>query len=336
MLGKAGDLKCRSADIVFFVTRPAYPARGGTVGDYLSTRRFAATNPDIDVAVLTFGEAATKICIHGQRICIHQPDSGWVDLSKSRGFVYFPVSFELEDVTLRPPDDNGGRPSFGHRQWRVITELLEHTLPTIGACINHPARSRLSCNKLYQRSVLRSERLRYIPGLVTNDPASFPGRHRSDDRLIVKYISEGGDPQVQESTQLRTVSELVAGYRDRAPRMHQELLLSDHEVRFYVFEDDVHALRIEVRDKARFPDVRDQVRTPDEFSLTDQYDAWFGDLRQCVQGLGLSYATIDAIPTGGRLELLEVNVNGTWQWLPEPVARTLTDAFHAMLRRKLA
>ena len=118
--------------------------------------------------------------------------------------------------------------------------------------------------------------------------------------------------------------------------MHQELLLSDHEVRFYVFEDEVHALRVEVRDKARVPDIRDQARTPDEFSLTDRYDAWFGELRQCVKGLGLCYAAIDAIPTGGGLELLEVNVNGTWQWLPDPIARTLRDAFHALLRRKLA
>ena len=334
--GEAGDLKCRNADIVFFVTRPTYPARGVPLGDYLSAERFAATNPDINVAVLTFGEPATKVCVRGRRICIHQPDTGWIDLSKSQVFVYFPVSFELEDVTLRHPDQNGGPSSFAHRQWRVVTELLENTLPTIGTCINHPARSRLACNKLYQRSALCSERLRFIPGLVTNDFASSPEEHRAADRLIVKYISEGGDLDGEDSTQLRAVSELVAGYRDGAPRMHQELLLSDHELRFYVFEDEVHALRVEVRDKARVPDIRDQARTPDEFSLTDQYDAWFEDIRQCVKGLGLCYAAIDAIPAGGGLELLEVNVNGTWQWLPDPIARTLTDAFHALLRRKLA
>ena len=306
------------------------------IGDYLSTGRFAATDPGMDVAVVTFGEAATKICIRGRRICAHQPDTGWIDLSKSRVFVYFPVSFELEDVTLRPLDDDGQHSSFAHRQWRVITELLENTLPTIGACINHPARSRLSCNKLYQRSALRSERLRFIPGLVTNDFSTFPEGACRDDRLIVKYISEGGDPKGQESTQLRAVSDLVAGYRDGAPRMHQELLVSDHEVRFYVFEDDVHALRVEVQDKAHIPDVRDQARTRDEFSLTHQYDDWFGDLREYVKRLGLSFAVIDAIPTDGGLELLELNVNGTWQWLPNPIATTLTDAFHVMLRRKLA
>ena len=329
-------MKCRNADIVFFVTRPAYPARGNPLGDYLSTERFAANDPNIDVAVVTFGEPATKICIRGRRTCIHQPDAGWIDLSKSRVFVYFPVSFELEDVALRPPDDKRGRASFADRQWRVITELLENTLPTIGACINHPARSRLACNKLYQRSALRSERLRFIPGQVANDFTSSPEGHRAPDRLIVKYISEGGDPDGEDSTQLRAVSDLVAGYRDGAPRMHQELLLSDHELRFYVFEDEVHALRVEVRDKARVPDIRDQARTPDEFSLTDQYDAWFGELCEYVKGLGLSYAAIDAIPTGGGLELLEVNVNGTWQWLPHPIASTLRDAFHALLRRKLA
>ena len=329
-------MKCRPADIVFFVTRPDYPARGGMIGDYLSTGRFAATDPGMDVAVVTFGEAATKICIRGRRICAHQPDTGWIDLSKSRVFVYFPVSFELEDVTLRPLDDDGQHSSFAHRQWRVITELLENTLPTFGACINHPARSRLSCNKLYQRSALRSERLRFIPGLVTNDLASFPEGRRLANRLIVKYISEGGDPDGEESTQLWTVGDLVAGYRDGAPRMHQELLLSDHEVRFYVFEDEVHALRVEVRDKARFPDIRDQARTPEELSFTDQYDDWFGDLRAYVKRLGLSYAVVDAIPSDEGLELLELNVNGTWQWLPDPLARTLGDAFHAMLRRKLA
>ncbi len=333
---KAADLKCRNADIVFFVTRSAYPARGAPLGDYLSTERFAANDPDIDVAVLTFGEPATKICIRERRICIHQPDTGWIDLSKGRVFVYFPVSFELEDVALRPPDDSGGPSSFAHRQWRVVTELLENTLPTYGACINHPARSRLACNKLHQRSALRSERLRFIPGLVTNDFAISPEEHRAADRLIVKYISEGGDPDEEDSTQLRAVSELIAGHQDGTPRMHQELLLSDHEVRFYVFEDEVHAVRIEVQDKIRLPDVRDQARTPDEFSLTDRYDAWFGELRQCVKGLGLCYAVIDAIPTGRGLELLEVNVNGTWQWLPDPIARRLTDAFHALLRRKLA
>ena len=336
MSGKAVDLKCRSADIVFFVTRPDHPARGGTIGDYLSTERFAATEPGIDVAVVRFGEAATKICIRNRCICVHQPDTGWLNLSKSRIFVYFPVSFELEDVTLRSPEDNGGRSSFAHRQWRVITESLENAVPTFGACINHPARARLACNKLYQRSALRSERLRFIPGLVTNDLTSFPEGLRLADRLIVKYISEGGDPDGEESTQLRTVSDCVAGYRDGAPRMHQKLLLSDHEVRFYVFEDEVHALRVEVRDKARFPDIRDQARTPEVLSLTDQYDDWFGDLREYVKSLGLSYAAIDAIPSDEGLELLELNVNGTWQWLPNPIARTLTDAFHAMLRRKLA
>ena len=70
--------------------------------------------------------------------------------------------------------------------------------------------------------------------------------------------------------------------------------------------------------------------------MTDQYDDWFGDLREYVKSLGLSYAAIDAIPSDEGLELLELNVNGTWQWLPNPIARTLTDAFHAMLRRKLA
>ena len=328
-------MKCRSVDIVFFVTPRAYPARGVAIGDYLSTERFASTDPNIEVAVVTFGEPATRICIRGHRICIHQPEIGWIDLSASQAFVYFPVSFELEDVVLRPFDDNGGQPLFAHRQWRVITELLENALPTFGACINHPARARVSCNKLYQRSAMRSDRLRFVPGLVTNDLARLLEGRRPANQLIVKYISECGGPEGDASAQLRGVGDLVAGNRDGAPRMFQELLVSDHELRFYVFEENVHAVRVEVRDKAHFPDIRDQVRTPEVLSFTDQYHGWFGDLCEYVRKLGLSYAVIDAIPTDEGLELLDLNVNGTWQWLPVPLATTLGDAFHAMLRRKL-
>ena len=328
-------MKCRPADIVFFVTRPAYPARGDVLGDYLSIERFSAADPDIDVAVVVFGEPETRICIRGRRICICQPEAGWIDLSKSRVFVYFPVSFELEDVALRPLDDDGKRSSFAHRQWRVITELLENTLPTFGACINHPARARISGNKLYQRSIMRSERLRFIPGLVTNDPVSLLEQRNPADQLIVKYISEGGGSVSEESAQLRAVRDLAVGDRDGAPRMLQEFLVSDHELRFYVFEEDVYAVRMEVWDKLRYPDIRDQARTPEVFSFTDQYRGWFGDLREYVKELGLSYAVIDAIPTDEGFDLLEFNVNGTWQWLPDALASTLTDAFHSMLRRKL-
>lgn len=84
------------------------------------------------------------------------------------------------------------------------------------------------------------------------------------------------------------------------------------------------------------PDLRGQARTSEVLSFTGQYDGWFGDLREYVKRLGLSYATIDAIPSDEGLELLELNVNGTRHWLPDPLARTLTDAVHAMLRRKLA
>ena len=163
-------MKTSAPDIVFFITHDHYPSRNGMIGDYLSTRRFAARYPEIRTAVVKFGVPNSKVKISDDGIWLFQPGIGWIDVGATRAFVYFPVSFEPEDIALQPPGCEAGAPSFAHRQWRVVTEFLENALPTIGPCINHPARARLACNKLHQQRFAAAAGLRFIPGLVTNDP----------------------------------------------------------------------------------------------------------------------------------------------------------------------
>ena len=143
----------------------------------------------------------------------------------------------------------------------------------------------------------------------------------------MKYISEGGDVngEGQTSAQLVAPSGLADTGMASGPRMFQELISSDHELRFYILDDDVFAVRVEVTDKLKYPDIRTQAREPGRFSLTRDYAEFQGRMVAYARALGLRYAVVEAIPNGSDLGLLEVNVNGTWDWLLGDVAATLTD-----------
>lgn len=330
-------MKPSAPDVIFFVTHDQFPSRSGVIGDYLSTRRFASLYPEIGVGVVKFGVPESKVRISDDGIGLFQPGIGWTDIGAARAFVYHPVSFEPEDIALEPPGGEAGAPSFAHRQWRVISEFLENALPTIGPCINHPARARLACNKLHQRKFAAAAGLRFVPGLVTNDPRAVVKRGDGADQGIMKYISEGGDwnGEGETSAQLVAPRGLAETGMATGPRMFQELITSDHELRFYIFDEDVIAVRAEVPDKLRFPDMRTQAREPGRFSLTRDYAAFHGRLVAYTKALGLRYAVVDAIPNRSDLYLLEINVNGTWDWLSADVAATLADAYHRFVRSAL-
>jgi glutathione synthase/RimK-type ligase-like ATP-grasp enzyme len=62
--------------------------------------------------------------------------------------------------------------------------------------------------------------------------------------------------------------------------------------------------------------------------ITDVGPRWTHQARSIARCLGLDYAVIDALPVGDELQVLEVNANGVWWFLPE-VAEELEARFHA-------
>jgi hypothetical protein len=251
-------------------------------------------------------------------------------VSKKASLVlYMPVSFEPEDIALRPLDSVGADGLFAHRQWRTVAEFLEVTLGRHPNCINNPWHARLANNKLVQAEVLKRAG---APALSLR-PADVIPDGPKDGELVCKNLSEGARKSSTEFSNTRLVQ--GPGERLDYPLIFQRYIAADHEMRFYVFDNEILPIRIRRRLADGLVDVRAMPLAEADIEISFDYSAFHPQIVAASRALGLSYAAIDAIPENGELLILEINANGVWWMLPAPIQEHVRSAFHRFLYRRL-
>jgi hypothetical protein len=303
-------------DIVFFMSRPSFAGRAGPVGDYLSVESFARRNPDVPIGVVRFGDPSSHVSLDGRRILIEQEGQEPIEVTSARAFVYFPFSFEPEETVLRPAKD-----WFHQQQWRAVTQYLECRLPQLGPCINVPAHARLSSNKLYQLAVAGEVGIASPRTLVASRRPSIERAQALLGDWIRKNVSEG------DARLTRGVGSDCTDVGD-CPWMVQEFLEGHHEFRVYVIGSAVFPIEV-----SRPLQTHRQPATP-EYTIGEYTEA-FIDVAKLVHRLGLKYAAVDCILVAEKPIVLEVNPNGSWQWLPTEIKRPVQDAFESLVLRML-
>ena len=316
-------------DLVFFVTPPWRTTRAGDAGDYLSVARFAERFPDIETRTVHFNDPSSEITVTDGRMVLRQDGCGTIDLSGASAFVYFPYSFEPEDLTLRPPERAREDGSWEHRQWRAIQAWLENALPTWGRCLNAPLKARAASNKLIQMAAFRLP-LAVPPTWIGNDAGAatfLAGR-----RAVAKNLSEGtftgellGEGRILLA---RPAAESDGGAR-AAPIILQERIDAPVELRSYVIGDRVLTLEMSRAgtDEAH-PDVRARGLSAKDVALSEAWRRFDDDLIACARRLELGYAVFDLIPVGETLYVLEVNANGVWTGTWQQAGAPVRDALH--------
>ena len=310
-------------DLVFFVTAP-----WSTIsGDYLELERFQTRYPSIDTRVVNFNDPSSEVAVVGECTLLRQDGCGEIDLGTVKAFVYFPLSFEPEDLSLRAADLSHPEGHYDHRQWRVITQWIETSLPVWGRCLNQPQPARATNNKLIQRSVLR-------PPLM--QPPTWVGNHDnaatflSGRRAVAKNLSEGNHVGefVGQGRRLTRVTKPGDDARRETPIVFQERIDAPVELRSYVIGDRVYHLEFSrAKTDERTPDVRAADLTIDDVRIFDDWHHFDADLIACSRRLQLDYAVFDMLPRKDVLYVLEVNSNGVWVGRTE-AATPIRDAFH--------
>jgi hypothetical protein len=318
-----------SADVVFFVTPPWRTTRAGDAGDYLDVELFRCRFPGLDARVVNFNDPSTEIVLEGGSARLSQAGCGTIDLARIGVAVYFPYSFEPEDVALRPPAPETEEGPWEHRQWRAITFWLEDALPRLARCLNAPTRSRAASNKLIQLEAFRPP-LVLPPTFVGNGAEA--GTFLTGRRAVAKNLSEGTftGTLVGEG---RILLARAAGAEDGRPRaapiILQERLDGPVELRCYVIGERVLTLEMSrARTSEGAPDVRERGLRTEDVRLSPDWRRFDADLVACARRLGLGYAVFDLLPQGDRLNVLEVNANGVWTGTWAQAGAPIRDAVH--------
>jgi len=320
---RIGTTPMSSPELVFFVAASSR----NFLGDYLEIALFCERYPSIDTGVVHFGEPSSEIVIADGHTSIYQDQCGHLELDRVQAFVYFPVSFEPEDVALRTPQRVLEEGFYHHRQWRVVTQWIEYALPQFGRCLNEPLKARAAANKLIQRCAFQSP---------LAEPTTWVGNHDrtgaflESRRAVTKNLSEGHHigEFFGDGRRLAEVAVGADGNLREAPTLLQERLDADIELRTYVIGDRVFTLELSrERTSEAVPDIRATKLTVDDVRLSEAWHRFDDDLIACTRRLGLSYAVFDLIPDGDTLYVLEVNSNGVWTGRTQ-AASPIRDVFH--------
>ena len=247
------------------------------------------------------------------------------DLAEVGVVLYLPICLEVEETLLCPVIADQPWPRFAEAQWRPVSAYFEDRL-TRQRCLNRPDRVRVANNKLLQFDLLRSAGFALPRTTVgTKWPVDVHGER------VAKNVSEGGWRSADEFSPARLLRE--SDPVDPWPVIWQEPIVSGRELRIYVMGDDVTAVEL-TRDPAVI-DVRATNAGRPSARIATMPDEWINRSVRMARALGLDYAVIDAIPVGEDLQVLEVNANGVWWFLPADVGAVLEGRFHAWLVREV-
>ena len=313
-------------DFLAVVSRPDFPSGMGPVGDYFNLRSFIGRHPEWRSVVLELNSPTTQVDWSDGRFLVRTGSSGWFDVSDVRTALFIPICLEVEETVLGCPATTGRWPHFAAQQWRPISAAFEASLDSLSfpqRCLNHPAAVRMTNNKLLQFQTLSAAGFK-LP--ATRVLGRFPetGLFADADQLVSKNVSEGGWRSPTEFSPARIVGRGEQG--EVWPTMWQQPIEGDTEIRCYVTGDDVTV--VELCKEAGVLDVRSAHGGRPAGTIVEISESWAQSLVAMTRCLGLDYAVIDAIPTGDVLQVLEVNANGVWWFLPTDVGQVLEDKFH--------
>jgi hypothetical protein len=313
-------------DFLAIVSRSDFPTGHGPAGDCFGLQKLRDRRSDLNIAILELNSRPTELLIEDDRVIIAQEGLPAIDLTAVASALYLPVSLEVEETNLSPPRRDDPYPLFTAQQWRPITEFIEWVLNTNGRCLNAPEKVRRANNKLIQFSALTQSGIAIPKACVAT---SYPLRSQlaNFDFLIAKNISEGGWKAPTVFSPARRVQ--PGDDAENHPVIYQQPLLSSRELRCYVMGEHVHF--VELERQPDIVDVRTQGGGKPHATLVGGRPEWTAMLVACARHLGLDYAVADAIPSGERLSILEINANGVWWFLPADVGAELERYFHQFL-----
>jgi glutathione synthase/RimK-type ligase-like ATP-grasp enzyme len=315
-------------DLLALISRPDFPTGNGVAGDCFGLRRLARRRADLNIVILELNSQPTRLYIEPGKIVVAQAGIQEVDFSTISAALYLPICLEVEETNLSPARHSDPYSLFAAQQWRPVTEFVEYHLTNSGVCINPPHHVRRTNNKLIQLEALSKAGFS-IPTtcVATNYPDR--GRLANWQTLIAKNVSEGGWKSPTEFSPARATDR--SDYSPPYPVVYQQPLTSDHELRCYVMGDIVYFVQLDRRQ-----DIVD-VRTIDggrpRARLVSGRPDWAARLVASARHLGLDYAVIDAMPDGDELNILEINANGVWWFLPPTIGAEIEGHFHRFVER---
>lgn len=310
-------------DVVFFVSPPEYPAQSGPIGDYLGVASFARET-GLTAQTVPFCAAEASVLFDRSRLLLWSGTDEAIDLLKVRAFVWFPVSFEPDHLVFRASTP-GPFAGYEYRQWRVVTSFVEQKLPRIAPCVNDPTAARLASNKLIQLEQAAALGLPVLDTLITSH-LDHVLRGREGVPSVIKNASEGDGLAFLVNGTTTAVADRMAG-----PALVQPFVEAEREIRIYVLGDVIIAVESPFgRPKSEVGNVRNR---PEIYKLCEDLSWLYPGLRSWLDKLGLRYAAVDCLEGAGKLSILEVNPNGTWHWLPAPIAEAVGAAFKQLVAR---
>lgn len=291
--------------------------------------------PDLRIETIFFNEGSTRLSIYPEtdEIYINQfRESINIDAEL---YIYHPSFHDIKYTSLYDTEVDEDCKSYVHNQWQVITEYLEFYLEGSGKWINKPSASRRAKNKIAQISIAKKHGLNTPKTVITNDEKAVKIFFDTDIG-IHKSISESGviNNDLVSRTSIFSISEIDEDSGlDLAPGCFQEFIDSNVELRTYVAGNSAITVAIEAQDKFLIPDIRSQPRNDELFSISSDFCDYEKKLIDLVRFMGLHYAAIDSIVTANGIKFLELNPNGSWEWLPQTIEQVVREFYWEFVLR---
>jgi len=318
-------------DFLAVISRASFPTGDGPAGDCFGLRRLAERRRDLSIRIFELNSRRTEIFVTAEHFLLRPEGEADIDLGGVRCALYLPIGLEVEETLVSPLEANERHPYFAAQQWRPVTELLELKLQQAPTCINPPDKVRHTNNKLKQFATLRRAGF-FQPETCVATRYPDTGALATHPGLIAKNVSESGWKSANEFSPARLIARQAI--RTAYPIIYQRPIVGQQELRCYVMGEEVTFVALERVEG--IVDVRISNAGRPAAQLSEGRPAWHAMLVGMVRTLGLDYAVIDAIPEGERLNVLEVNANGVWWFLPDAVGAHIESRFHAFLEARIA
>ena len=261
---------------------------------------------------------------------------------------------ELKAVWVRHPSQAPPEPDLPWQVVRFVHQEIQHAFAGLLAShdclfVNDPVREAVAHLKPYQLVEAARVGLRVPRSIITTDPEQLRAFHRScGGNIICKALT--GIPATTTSGEAveRSIptTRVTAGDLDHAgtlrlaPGFFQELLPTPFQVRVTVVGSDMFAVRVDSDTSNSEGPVDWRQRGDLAYRPYRLPELVQGKLRTLLDKLGLEYAGIDLVATGGRhgddsdgdnLCFLELNPRGQWGWIEAATSLPISAAIAKLL-----